>query len=124
MKLFLGTDGLNKFEIKNDEVYFLEMGTFIVFNEIFSEEIKEKIYYLKGNYDLILNRNYEILSNSINNEKKNILHDLRKASKYKIEKAVTLLISENVFFQKFNFIIKKLFFSLLILLVDFTKFNN
>jgi len=101
MKLFLGTDGLNNVEIKNEEVYLLEMGTFIVFNEFFCEEIIENIFNLKGNYDMILNRNYEISCNNINNEKKNIINDLKKFSKYKIEKGVTLLISEYVIINFF-----------------------
>jgi hypothetical protein len=97
MKLLIGNDGINKQELKTQDVYFLYMGTFIVFNEIFNQEIIDYIFELKGQYDLTLFRNYELCL-PITNEKKIILNNLNtnKFSKYRIEQGVTVLISESV----------------------------
>jgi len=115
MKLYLGTDGLNKTYTKNKEIYFLEMGTFCVFNEIFKEEIIENLFNLKGFYDLILFRNYEI-AYPINNDKKQILNNVRSYSKSKIEQGVVILVSENVIILNYHI----LFF---IYSVHSSKFN-
>lgn len=95
MKLLIGSDGMTKPELKSYEVYFLQIGTFIVFNEIFNQEITDNIFGLKGQYDLSLFRNYEFCF-PISNEKKQILNNLRKFTKCKIEQGVTVLISESV----------------------------
>lgn len=95
MKLLMGSDGINKQEVKSQEVYFLHMGTFIAFNEVFNQEIIENIFSLKGQYDLILFRHYQLCL-PITNEKKQVLNNLRKFNKHKIEQGVTILISESV----------------------------
>ena len=103
MRLFLGCDGgINK-SIKNQEVYLLEIGTFIVFQEVFNDNLISQIFNLKGQYDLLIFRNYEI-KNFLNSEISSILSNLKKVQKFKIEQSVFILISENVI-KKF---IKKL----------------
>lgn len=102
MKLLIGSDGKNRLDIKTQDVYFLHIGTFIIFNEVFSKDIIDNIFGLRGQYDLCLFRNYELCL-PITNEKKQIVSNLKKFTKNKIEQSVTVLISESVIFLKFNF---------------------
>lgn len=95
MKLFLGFDGYDKVDTRNDDVYLLELGTFILFGEQFNSEIIDCIMNLKGQYDLILYRNYEV-NLPISTEKLNVIKKLRTNIKSKIEQSVCLLISETV----------------------------
>ncbi len=115
MKLLIGSDGMNKPDINSQEVYFLQIGTFIVFNEVFNQEIIENIFGLKGQYDLSLFRNYELCF-PITNEKKEILNNLRKFTKHKIEQGVTVLISESVIILLFTLIY--------LITVDASKHNH
>lgn len=118
MKLYLGSDaGSSLAELQNSDIYCLELGTFILFSEIFEEQIIENIFNLKGQYELILFRNYEI-NFPISQDKIAILRKLKSLPKAKLEQSVSLIISESVIkLLKFN---KKIYLNLI---VNFTNFH-
>jgi hypothetical protein len=104
MRLYLGCDGAINKSIKNNDVYLLEFGTFMVFQEVFEKDLISLIFNLKGQYDLLIYRNYEI-KNFLNSEISSILSNLKKIQKFKIEQSIFILISENVkinLIKKFN----------------------
>jgi hypothetical protein len=95
MRLYLGCDSAINKSIKNNDVYLLEIGTFIVFQEVFNDNLISLIFSLKGQYDLLIYRNYEIKI-FLNSEISSILSNLKEIKKFKIEESIFILISENV----------------------------
>jgi len=74
------------------------IGTILMFDEVFPEEIQKKIIELEEEYELVLYRNYDYKHINLISKQYNIIHGLSKLDNLKIEQNLLLYISANVKF--------------------------